>query len=67
MKMTNKHKIYLIILKQKCISLRELETAINIEKMQLLKAVSHLVIKRKIKAKTNDDGVRYFSIIDKPL
>lgn len=65
--MTNKHKIYLIVLKQKSISLRDLEMALNMDKMQLLKAVSHLVMRRKIRAKTNADGVRYFSVIDKPL
>lgn len=65
--MTNKHKIYLIVLKQKSISLRDLEMSLNMDKMQLLKAVSHLVMRRKIRAKTNADGVRYFSVIDKPL
>ena len=36
------------------------------DRMQLLTAVSHLVIKRKIKAITQD-SVRYFAIKDKPL
>jgi hypothetical protein len=37
-----------------------------IDRMQVLSAVSHLCIKRKIKA-VREENVRYFVIKDKPL
>ena len=64
--MTNKQKIYLIIQQRRVVSLTDLYDITNMDRMQLLTAVSHLVIRRKIKALTQD-SVRYFAIKDKPL
>jgi len=64
--MTNKQKIYLIIQQRRVVSLTDLYDITNMDRMQLLTAVSHLVIRRKIKAITQD-SVRYFAIKDKPL
>ena len=64
--MTNKQKIYCIIQQRRLVSLTDLYDITNMDRMQLLTAVSHLVIKRKIKAITQD-SVRYFAIKDKPL
>jgi len=64
--MTNKQKIYSIIQQRRLVSLTDLYDITNMDRMQLLTAVSHLVIRRKIKALTQD-SVRYFAIKDKPL
>jgi hypothetical protein len=64
--MTNKQKIYIIIQQRKLVSLQDLYDITKMDRMQMLTAVSHLVIKRKIKALTQDT-VRYFAIINKPL
>jgi len=64
--MTNKQKIYSIIQQRRVVSLTDLYDITNMDRMQLLTAVSHLVIRRKIKALTQD-SVRYFAIKDKPL
>lgn len=64
--MTNKQKIYLIIQQRRLVSLADLYDITNMDRMQLLTAVSHLVIRRKIKALTQD-SVRYFAIKNKPL
>jgi len=64
--MTNKQKIYLIIQQRRLVSLTDLYDITNMDRMQLLTAVSHLVIRRKIKALTQN-SVRYFAIKDKPL
>lgn len=64
--MTNKQKIYCIIQQRRLVSLTDLYDITNMDRMQLLTAVSHLVIRRKIKAITHG-SVRYFAIIDKPL
>jgi len=64
--MTNKQKIYLIIQQRRLVSLTDLYDITNMDRMQLLTAVSHLVIRRKIKALTQD-SVRYFAIKNKPL
>jgi len=64
--MTNKQKIYLIIQQRRLVSLTDLYDITNMDRMQLLTAVSHLVIRRKIKALTQD-SIRYFAIKDKPL
>jgi len=64
--MTNKQKIYVIIQQRKLVSLTDLYDITNMDRMQLLTAVSHLVIRRKIKALTQD-SVRYFAIKNKPL
>jgi hypothetical protein len=64
--MTNKQKIYIIIQQRKVVSLQDLYDITKMDRMQMLTAVSHLVIKRKIKALTQD-AVRYFAIINKPL
>ena len=64
--MTNKHRIYLIIQQRRAISLQDLYDITQLDRMQVLKAVSFLAIKRKIKAFKDDKG-RYFCINDKPL
>jgi hypothetical protein len=64
--MTNKQKIYIIIQQRKVVSLQDLYDITKMDRMQMLTEVSHLVIKRKIKALTQD-AVRYFAIINKPL
>jgi hypothetical protein len=64
--MTNKTKIYLIIQQRKIVSLQDLYDITNMDRMKVLKAVSHLCLGRKIKAFSDGTG-RYFKIIDKPL
>ena len=64
--MTNKQKIYIIIQQRRVVSLQDLYEITNMDRMQMLTAVSHLVIKRKIKAITQD-SVRYFAIKNKSL
>jgi hypothetical protein len=64
--MTNKTRIYLIILQRKAVSLQDIYDITKLDRMQVLRAVSHLCLKRKIKAFSDDTG-RYFKIIDKPL
>jgi hypothetical protein len=64
--MTNKTRIYLIILQRRAVSLQDLYDITKLDRMQVLRAVSHLCLKRKIKAFSDDTG-RYFKINDKPL
>ena len=64
--MTNKHRIYLIIQQRRIVSLQDLYDITRLNKMSVLKALSILTVKRKIKAIQDDKG-RYFHIIDKPL
>jgi hypothetical protein len=64
--MTNKTRIYLIILQRKAVSLQDIYDITKLDRMQVLRAVSHLCLKRKIKAFSDDTG-RYFKINDKPL
>jgi len=64
--MTNKTRIYLIILQRKAVSLQDIYVITKLDCMQVLRAVSHLCLKRKIKAFSDDTG-RYFKINDKPL
>ena len=64
--MTNKTRIYLIILQRRAVSLQDLYDITKLDRMQVLRAVSHLCLKRKIKAFSDHTG-RYFKINDKPL
>jgi len=64
--MTNKTRIYLIIQQRRAVSLQDIYDITKLDRMQVLKAVSHLCLKRKIKAFSDDTG-RYFKINDKPL
>jgi len=64
--MTNKTRIYLIIQQRRIVSLKDIYDITKLDRMQVLRAVSHLCIRRKIKAFSDDTG-RYFKIIDKPL
>lgn len=64
--MTNKTRIYLIIQQRRAVSLQDLYDITQLDHMQVLRAVSYLAIKRKIKAFKDDNG-RYFKINDKPL
>ena len=64
--MTNKTRIYLIIQQRRAVSLQDLYEITQLDRMKVLKAVSYLAIKRKIKAFKDDNG-RYFKINDKPL
>jgi hypothetical protein len=64
--MTNKQKIYFIIQKRKVVSLTDLYDIMAIDRMQILSAVSHLCISRKIRA-VRQENVRYFVIKEKPL
>lgn len=64
--MTNKTRIYLIIQQRRAVSLQDLHDITKLDRMKVLKAVSYLAIKRKIKAFKDDNG-RYFKINDKPL
>jgi hypothetical protein len=64
--MTNKHRIYLIIQQRRAVSLQNLYDITKLNRMQVLKVVSFLTIRRKIKAFKDNNG-RYFKINDKPL
>jgi len=64
--MTNKTRIYLIIQQRRAVSLQDLYDITKLDHMQVLRAVSYLAIKRKIKAFKDNNG-RYFKINDKPL
>jgi hypothetical protein len=64
--MTNKTRIYLIIQQRKLVSLQDIYEITQLDRMKVLKAVSHLCLGRKIKAFSDESG-RYFKIIDKPL
>jgi len=64
--MTNKTKIYFIILQRKVVSLKDLQDITKWNKMTIIRAVAPLLVKRKIKAVTQDN-IRYFAINDKPL
>jgi hypothetical protein len=64
--MTNKTRIYLIIQQRRAVTLQDLYDITQLDRMKVLKAVSYLAIKRKIKAFKDDNG-RYFKINDKPL
>jgi hypothetical protein len=64
--MTNKTRIFLIIQQRRAVSLQDIYDITKLDRMQVLRAVSHLCLKRKIKAFSDDTG-RYFKIIDKPL
>jgi hypothetical protein len=64
--MTNKTRIYLIIQQRRAVSLQDLYDITQLDRMKVLKAVSVLAIKRKIKAFKDENG-RYFKINDKPL
>ena len=64
--MTNRTKIYFIILQRKVVSLKDLQDIKKWQRFTILRAVAPLVIKRKIRAVTQD-SVRYFAINDKPL
>lgn len=64
--MTNKTKIYLIIAQRKVVSLKDLQDISRLNKMAIIKAVAPMLIKRKIRA-VSQEGVRYFTIINKPL
>jgi len=64
--MTNKTRIYLIIQQRRAVSLQDIYDITKLDRMQVLRAVSHLCLKRKIKAFSDDTG-RYFKINDKPL
>jgi len=46
--MTNRTKIYFIILQRKIVSLKDLENITNWNKMTIIRAVAPLLIKRKI-------------------
>lgn len=64
--MTNKTKIYFIILQRKVVSLKDLQDITKWNKMTIIRAVAPLLVKRKIRAVTQDN-IRYFAINDKPL
>jgi len=64
--MTNKTRIYLIIQQRRAVTLQDLYDITQLDHMKVLRTVSYLAIKRKIKAFKNDNG-RYFKINDKPL
>jgi hypothetical protein len=64
--MTNKTRIYLIIQQRRAVSLQDLYDITQLDHMKVLRVVSYLAIKRKIKAFKDDNG-RYFKINDKPL
>jgi len=64
--MTNRTKIYFIILQRKVVSLKDLQEITKWQRLTILRAVAPLVIKRKIRAVTQDN-VKYFAINDKPI
>jgi hypothetical protein len=64
--MSNKTKIYHIILQRKVVSIKDLEEITKWKPLTILRAIGPLIIKGKIKALKQDDS-RYFAIIDKPL
>jgi len=64
--MTNRTKIYFIILERKVVSLKDLQEITKWQRFTILRAVAPLVVKRKIRAVVKEN-VRYFAINDKPL
>jgi hypothetical protein len=64
--MTNRTKIYFIIAQRKIVSLKDLQDITRWKPITILRAVAPLIIKRKIKAHTQEH-TRYFTIINKPL
>jgi hypothetical protein len=64
--MTNRTKIYFIIAERKIVSLKDLQDITRWKPITILRAVAPLIIRRKIKALTQEH-TRYFTIIDKPL
>ena len=64
--MTNKTRIYLIIQQRRAVSLQDIYDITKLDKMHVLRAVSHLCLKRKIKAFSDQSG-RYFKLNDKSL
>ena len=64
--MTNRTKIYFIILQRKVVSLKDLQEITKWQRFTILRAVAPLVIKRKIRALTHEH-TRYFTIINKTL
>ena len=64
--MTNRTKIYLLLPNAKIVSLKDLQDITRWKPITILRAVAPLIIKRKIKAHTQEH-TRYFTIINKPL
>ena len=64
--MTNKTKIYFIILQRKVVSIKDLQDITKWKPLTILRAIAPLIIKGKIKALKQEDN-RYFAIVDKPL
>ena len=59
--MTNKQKVYSIIMQRKMVSVADLEEILKIKKMGILKAIYLLILDREIKYITIDKQ-RYFLI-----
>jgi len=64
--MTNRNKIYFIIMQRKVVSLKDLEDITQWKKITIVKAVGPLLIRNKIRAVLKDN-VRYFAINEKTL
>jgi len=59
--MTNKQKVYSIIMQRKMVSVADLEEILKIKKLSILKAIYLLILDREIKYITIDKQ-RYFLI-----
>jgi hypothetical protein len=64
--MTNYQKIFILIQKERIVSLENIKLKSNLEPYVVIKALAKLVISRKLKAITKD-GIRYFCIKDKKI
>ena len=65
--MTNIDKIYFIIAERKIVTIEDLVTITKLPKMQILKNLYALILKKKIKARKTTTGSRHFVIIFKKL
>ena len=65
--MTNIEKIYFIIAERKIVTIEDLVTITKLPKMQILKGLYALILKKKIKSRKTTTGSRHFVIIFKKL
>jgi len=59
--MTNKQKVFSVIMQRKLISVKDLEEILKLNRVSILKAIYLLIVEREIKYITLE-GTRYFLI-----
>ena len=59
--MTNKQKVFSVIMQRKLISIKDLEEILKLNRISILKAIYLLIVEREIKYITLE-GTRYFLI-----